>query len=152
MFATRRLQATLSLLQVKAITLAKMRDRMEGRTEGAMASTVFVDVRSPFEVEESGMIPGAVNIPMERLHEELAGCSDAYFQRTHRMDKALDPRAHRLVMYCRTAVRSEAAVIIAKELDYAAVDWYEGGWQEYTADPITEEDIEAYWRDVPPEA
>ena len=110
------------------VTLAELRERLgdEGLT--------IVDVRSPHEFEgvvgapcdpRQGHIPGAVNIPLERLAE----CRSAEQVR----ELVGLPAGEEIVAYCHVGQRSAFAVELLREVGYAARN-YAGSWHEWSRD------------------
>jgi rhodanese-related sulfurtransferase len=82
------------------------------------AKAVLVDARLPEEYEQ-GHIPGAINVPAERMKAEAA-----------RLPK---DRATPLIFYCRGTgcTLSHAAARAAAELGYGYVMIYQGGFPDW---------------------
>ncbi|HBV99284.1 MAG: hypothetical protein JL50_06490 [Peptococcaceae bacterium BICA1-7] len=74
-------------------------------------SVVLVDVREPGELEETGFIPGAVNIPLGQIEKRLGEIS----------------RDRKVVIYCRSGRRSAEAGKLLTEKGYTDVYNLEGG-------------------------
>jgi thiosulfate/3-mercaptopyruvate sulfurtransferase len=111
------------------IELAELRARL-----GEEALTVL-DVRSPYEFDgragahcdpRQGHIPGAVNLPFERILE----CRSAADVR------ALVglPEGAEVVAYCHSGSRSGFAVQVLRGAGYDARN-YAGSWHEWSRDP-----------------
>lgn len=71
----------------------------------------LLDVREPYELEETGYIPGAVNIPTGQVGERLNDL----------------PKDKKLVIYCRTGRRSAEAAKFLSGKGYGNVYNLEGG-------------------------
>ena len=111
------------------VELAELRARLG--EEGL----VVVDVRSPHEYEgvtgahcdpRQGHIPGAVNLPLERiLHchttEEIRALVGS-------------PEGTEVVAYCHSGHRSEFAVEVLRGAGYEARN-YVGSWHEWSREP-----------------
>lgn len=68
---------------------------------------VVVDVRKPAEIEESGAIPGAIHIPVEKVSERVAEL----------------PRDQELVFYCGGGGRASRAAQAAWDAGRRAVSY-----------------------------
>ncbi|WP_037281417.1 rhodanese-like domain-containing protein [Rubellimicrobium mesophilum] len=91
-----------------------------------LADVVFLDVREPSEVEASGKVAGALNIPRGMLDVQADPSSP-------RREAALDP-TKTVVTYCGVGGRAALAAARLKELGFADVrhmggfkDWAEKG-------------------------
>jgi rhodanese-related sulfurtransferase len=74
----------------------------EAFAKGVPANVQILDVRNKEEVEETGIIKGALNIPADLVAERLAEI----------------PKDKELVMHCSTGARAEMAYNILKEKGY----------------------------------
>lgn len=70
--------------------------------KGIPANVQIIDVRNKEEIEETGMIKGALNIPAGDIADRLAEI----------------PKDKELVLYCSTGARSEMAYNVLKEKGY----------------------------------
>lgn len=93
---------------------------------------VVVDVREPHELVDDGHIPGAVNIPLKHLEEDLLD----HFK----------PDSHSIVFCCRSGRRSMTAIDIAEGHGFRA-SHYKGGNQGYQKDPVTDKDIAQFLKE-----
>lgn len=99
----------------RAITAGEAQDMMAG------GDVTIVDVRTPQEYTE-GHIPGAINIPLDRIGTEQPA-------------ELADPGAE-LIVYCRTGVRSKQASDKLVDLVYEHVNDM-GGIVDWTGDVVT---------------
>ena len=108
------------------VTLAELRERL-----GAEDLRV-VDVRTPLEFEgaagahcdpRQGHIPGAVNVPLERILE----CGSAVEVR----DAIGLPEGTEVVAYCHSGIRSGFATEVLRGAGYQARN-YLGSWHEWS--------------------
>lgn len=89
---------------------------------------MFIDVREPLELQETGKIPGAINIPIttaiQSFHISPSDFEDMYgFERPDK-DKEL-------VFYCKAGVRAKAAAGLAKHAGWEKVGVYYGSWLDW---------------------
>ncbi|KAI4460212.1 thiosulfate sulfurtransferase rdl2 mitochondrial-related [Holotrichia oblita] len=90
---------------------------------------LLVDVREPKEIQESGIIPGAINIPLGTLENALKNVSSEEFLTTYNRQK---PQINTpLIFSCRSGNRSSKAETIALNLGYKDVKNYLGGWLDW---------------------
>jgi thiosulfate/3-mercaptopyruvate sulfurtransferase len=108
------------------MTLAELRERL-----GAEDLSV-VDVRTPLEFEgaagahcdpRQGHIPGAMNVPLERILE----CGSAVEVR----DAIGLPEGTEIVAYCHSGIRSGFATEVLRGAGYQARN-YLGSWHEWS--------------------
>lgn len=105
-------------------------DELRGRLDDA--ALTLLDVRTPLEFDGTagahcdprhGHIPGAVNLPLDRL-AECRSVEDV------RRVVGL-PEGAEIVAYCHTGQRSAFAVQILREVGYDARN-YPGSWHEWS--------------------
>ncbi|TQS34171.1 hypothetical protein Golomagni_05455 [Golovinomyces magnicellulatus] len=89
-----------------------------------------VDVREPHELQETGKIPGAINIPItsaiESFHIDEADFEDLHgFQRPE--------KDQTLVFYCKAGVRAKSAAALAQHAGWKSVGEYPGSWLDWDA-------------------
>ena len=92
------------------LTVAALRERLAESDD-----TVLVDVRGPGEVEATGMIPGAMLLPLPRLAEAAT---------------TLDP-ARPTVVYCSSGYRSSVAASVLSAAGFADVSDLLGGYDAW---------------------
>jgi len=96
-----------------------------------------VDVRNPNELEETGLIPGAVNIPLD-IFEQALKLDDASFEGQYGVRKP-DLDGSNMVINCRSGKRSLDALRIARNLGYHRSRHLPGGfllWKEKFEDSV----------------
>ncbi|KAG9256500.1 Rhodanese domain protein [Emericellopsis atlantica] len=92
-------------------------------TEGCAA-----DVREPAELQSTGRIPGAINIPIttavQSFHISNEDFEDMYgFERP--------PKDAHLVFYCKAGVRAKSAAGLAVHAGWESVGEYPGSWLDW---------------------
>ena len=112
---------------------------------------VLLDVRSPLEFEgerfwpsgatedtgRAGHVPGAVNVPIERLREEDDSFRPTEEMRTALQRAAVAPDQH-VIVYCTIGNRaSQAWFAMRYLLGYPNVSVYYGSWVEWGKSPGT---------------
>lgn len=95
---------------------------IEPEEAAGLSNVVFVDVREPSEVEASGKVKGAVNIPRGTL-EFRADPASA----TH--EAALDA-GKTIVTYCAAGGRAAMAAAVLKDMGYGDVR-HMGGFKDW---------------------
>jgi 3-mercaptopyruvate sulfurtransferase SseA len=108
------------------VTLTELRERL-GDDE-----LTLIDVRGPGEFEgvlgahcdpRQGHIPGAVNVPLDRI----VGCRDA-----EQVRAVIDlPEGAEIVVYCHSGSRSAFAAQVLREVGYDARN-YVGSWHVWS--------------------
>lgn len=92
---------------------------------------ILLDVRNPNELEETGKIGDAINVPLGEIVEAFK-LSDAEFQAKYAAP--LPPKdVEDMVVYCRSGVRAANACAELIELGYLKVNRYPGSWLEWSA-------------------
>eukprot|EP00760_Papus_ankaliazontas_P005914 PhM_4_TR12808/c0_g1_i1/m.32498 len=88
----------------------------------------LLDVRAPYEVERTGLIIGALSVPLHELHTALA-LSPKRFEEEYGF--LLPQKHHEVIFYCDHGPRSLAAYEIARHHGYQQLWVYEGGMREW---------------------
>jgi rhodanese-related sulfurtransferase len=87
------------------------------------------DTREPGELQSTGRIPGAINIP-------VSSQSDAWFISDEEFEDRFGferpEKDTELVMYCKAGVRSRAAAGLARQAGWESVGEYEGSWLDWS--------------------
>lgn len=100
-------------------------------TNSPIHRTYLIDVRTPEETHRYGMIPTAINIPVNVVQEVLGNdISPEEFEETYGIPK---PRQadHSLWFYCQHGMRSAAAAEVAESLGYQSVSNFGGSFAEW---------------------
>ncbi|KAK3699422.1 hypothetical protein QZH41_018579 [Actinostola sp. cb2023] len=74
------------------------------------------DVRTRKEIEETGKIPGATNIPLDEVRDAFSLTPDE-FEKTFKVPKPGKDDGN-ITFYCRTGRRAKKAIKIIQELGY----------------------------------
>ncbi|KHN97883.1 Rhodanese domain protein [Metarhizium album ARSEF 1941] len=91
---------------------------------------VIVDVREPLELQTTGKIPGAINIPVTSALQSFH-VSDADFEDMHGFERP--SRDATLLFYCKAGVRAKSAAGLAKLAGWENVGEYPGSWLDWEA-------------------
>ncbi|KRT80470.1 hypothetical protein AMK59_7742 [Oryctes borbonicus] len=90
---------------------------------------LLIDVREPKELLETGIIPGAINIPVATLEDVLKNLTPEEFLAKYQREKP--QRDTPIVFSCRSGNRSTKALDIALNLGYTNLKNYTGGWNDW---------------------
>jgi len=92
-------------------------------------SKLLIDVREPSELQETGELPGSINIPLSEVENTLKNTSaDDFMDRYGRPKPDLSSP---LVFSCRAGGRSKKAAETAAKLGFEDVSSYSGGWLDW---------------------
>ncbi|RKU47213.1 hypothetical protein DL546_008253 [Coniochaeta pulveracea] len=96
--------------------------------ESANPSVTIIDVREPGELQGTGHIPHAINIPITSYPDSFHISSEEFEDRFGfpRPDKDSE-----VVFYCKSGVRSRGAAGIAKDAGWKKVGEYPGSWMDW---------------------
>ncbi|GJQ81678.1 putative heat shock protein [Trypoxylus dichotomus] len=92
-------------------------------------NVLLVDVREPKELQETGIIPCAINIPLGTLENAFKDLTPEEFQAKYQREKPKTDTP--LVFSCRSGNRSAKALNIAVGLGYTNTKNYVGGWNDW---------------------
>ena len=99
---------------------AEIREVVPDELAGLMAQgAVLIDIREREELEETGMIPGAVHAPRGTLEWSVDPASERFIP-------SLDP-ARPVVLYCRSGARSALAAQQLEKMGYGHASSLQGG-------------------------
>ena len=93
----------------------------------------LIDVRRPEELQQTGKIGNALNVPLSELEEALS-LADEHFLHTYRAKKP--SKTDNIVFTCLAGVRSRRALLLAQALGYKKARHYVGGWEEWAAQEL----------------
>lgn len=96
---------------------------------------MLIDVREPWEIHESGKIPGSVNIPLDDVGEALQ-MNPKDFKEKYKEVKP--SKSDSLVFSCLAGVRSKKAMVTAVSLRFNSAQHYAGGWKEWATYELSE--------------
>ncbi|KAK3352342.1 Rhodanese-like domain-containing protein [Lasiosphaeria hispida] len=88
----------------------------------------IVDTREPRELEQTGRIPSAINIPITTRPDSFYMTDDEFEDRFGFPRPARDAE---IVFYCKAGVRSRGAASLAKEAGWTNVGEYPGSWLDW---------------------
>lgn len=88
----------------------------------------LADAREPGELEQTGFIPSAINIPVVTAPESFH-MSEQDFE--DRYGFARPGKEEELVFYCKAGVRSRALAALAREAGWKNVGEYPGSWLDW---------------------
>ncbi|KAK5653854.1 hypothetical protein OQA88_7778 [Cercophora sp. LCS_1] len=88
----------------------------------------LVDVREPGELQQTGWIPGAVNIPITSSPDSFHISEDEFEDRFGYPRPAKDTE---IILYCKAGVRGRAAAGLAKDAGWGNVGEYPGSWLDW---------------------
>lgn len=86
------------------------------------------DTREPGELEQTGSIPGALNIPISSRPESFF-ITDDEFEARYGYDRP--GKDTELIFFCKAGVRSRAAATLAKEAGWTNIGEYPGSWLDW---------------------
>ncbi|KAF7560765.1 hypothetical protein G7046_g3389 [Stylonectria norvegica] len=99
----------------------------------------LIDVREPYELYDTGKIPGAINIPITSAVQSFH-LSEEDFEDMHGFERP--PKDAELLFYCKAGVRARAAAGLAKHAGWAHVGDYPGSWLDWEANGGPVEKVE----------
>mmetsp|Transcript_33254 Transcript_33254/g.38719 ORF Transcript_33254/g.38719 Transcript_33254/m.38719 type:complete len:130 (-) Transcript_33254:88-477(-) len=112
------------------VDYAEVRDAIATRQSGS-TDVLLVDVRSPSEVRETGMIPTAINVPVSDVERVLSSATTpAAFEECYRVPKP-DQVKTMLIFYCAHGVRGVMGRRTAASLGYQRTRVYFGSWSDW---------------------
>ncbi|KAF2279213.1 Rhodanese-like protein [Westerdykella ornata] len=91
-------------------------------------SRILIDVREPSELQSTGTIPTALNIPITSQPDALLLGPEDFEDRFGFPKPGTDKE---VVFFCKAGVRSRAAAQIAKRAGYDKVGEYPGSWLDW---------------------
>lgn len=114
---------------MQRLSFALMQALAQKKLAGEEPNTHIVDVRGTDEVQSTGMIPTAVNIPLDQLDAALKASAED-FQKSYNVAKPAT--SDRIVTYCLRGGRADKAAGIFTAAGYSTVDVYPGSWTEWS--------------------
>jgi rhodanese-related sulfurtransferase len=89
---------------------------------------ILIDTREPAELQTTGAIPGALNVP-------ITSSPDAFFISSEEFEDRFGferpGKDKEVVFYCKSGVRSRAAAELAKAAGWTEVGEYPGSWMDW---------------------
>lgn len=90
----------------------------------------LTDVREPPELQQTGKIPGALNIPITSAVQSYH-ISPEDFEEMHGFERPSKDKT--LVFYCKAGIRAKSAAGLAKHAGWNSVGEYTGSWLDWEA-------------------
>jgi len=90
--------------------------------------TILIDTREPNELQETGTIPGSINIPITSKPDSFFISAEEF---EDRMGFERPGKEKEVVFYCRAGVRSRAAAELARQAGWEKVGEYSGSWLDW---------------------
>jgi rhodanese-related sulfurtransferase len=91
--------------------------------------TLLIDVREPQELQETGVIPGSINIPLGEVETVLKRTSPEDFLKRYGKEKP--GRSASIIFSCKSGKRSADAQDVAAKLGFDNTKNYLGGWLDW---------------------
>jgi len=91
---------------------------------------LLIDVRTPAEIEDTGRIPGSINIPLDNLYPKL-GSSTTQTEFSSQFGRKKPSSNTQIIFSCRSGKRAQKSAEKAIELGYTNVWVYEGSWIDW---------------------
>ncbi|XP_034938449.1 rhodanese domain-containing protein CG4456-like isoform X3 [Chelonus insularis] len=91
-------------------------------------SVLIIDVREPSEINETGQLPGSINIPMANVLTTL-NLSNEEFQ--NQFKKPKPEKNTKIILSCRSGMRSGKVQKELQKNGYNNTFNYVGGWLEW---------------------
>jgi 3-mercaptopyruvate sulfurtransferase SseA len=91
-------------------------------------SCATTDVREPAELQSTGRIPGAINIPITTAVQSFH-ISNEDFEEMYGFQRP--PKDAHLVFYCKAGVRAKSAAGLAAHAGWESVGEYPGSWLDW---------------------
>ncbi|ORC84314.1 Heat shock protein 67Bb [Trypanosoma theileri] len=100
------------------------------RNQSGESHIPIIDVRGEDEVSDTGMIPTAVNVPLNELADAVH-LKDSAFAEKYGSEKP--EKSKPVVLYCLKGMRAEKAREVLEQEGYTAINTYPGSWEEWSA-------------------
>jgi rhodanese-related sulfurtransferase len=117
---------TLSLPEVKATNT--FLTQVKALVEKPDPNRILIDTREPAELQATGTIPGALNIPITSQPDSFFITAEEFEDRFGFDRPGKDQE---VVFYCKAGVRSRAAAELAKQAGWGKVGEYQGSWLDW---------------------
>ncbi|XP_018330688.1 rhodanese domain-containing protein CG4456-like isoform X4 [Agrilus planipennis] len=92
---------------------------------------IVIDVREPSELKQTGVIPGSINIPLNKVEDAFKSLKDDEFQKVYGLPKPTTDSS--IIFSCLLGKRSQIALETIQKLGFKKVRNFKGGWQEWEA-------------------
>ncbi|XP_078068756.1 thiosulfate sulfurtransferase/rhodanese-like domain-containing protein 3 [Mustelus asterias] len=99
------------------------------------SKTIVIDVREPWEIKESGKIPGSINVPLEQMEQALKLNPSKFLETYNGM---MPSTSDKIVFSCVAGIRSKKALDAAASMGYSSALHFPGGWEEWVRHELSE--------------
>lgn len=89
---------------------------------------VLIDVREPSELQETGVIPGSINIPLGEVESALKLPPKEFHSK---FGRTKPDSSTEIIFSCKMGKRSADAQEIASKLGFTNIKNYTGGWLDW---------------------
>ncbi|KNC46055.1 rhodanese domain-containing protein [Thecamonas trahens ATCC 50062] len=111
------------LAMVGSIAKAELKTKLED-------GVYLIDVRTPDEVASTGIIPHAVNVPLDAIPPLFEYPSEESWEDAGL--PPLPPKDTPIIFYCRSGARSGMAANYAEQAGWTNTINYEGSWLDWS--------------------
>jgi len=98
--------------------------------ENPDSKRVLIDTREPEELQNTGTIPGSINIPVTSQPEAFFITAEEF---EDRFGFERPRKEQELVFYCKAGIRSRAAAALASQAGWTNIAEYPGSWTDWDA-------------------
>ncbi|KAK0182445.1 hypothetical protein PV327_000586 [Microctonus hyperodae] len=91
-------------------------------------NVLIIDVREQKEINETGKLPGSIHIPMGTVANMLNLMDDQFKKQ---FEKSKPNKDSKIILSCKSGMRSAAVQQELQKLGYQNVYNYAGGWSEW---------------------
>jgi rhodanese-related sulfurtransferase len=123
-YTSLKMQAFTSLILTNIANMPQVQAHLANPSPG----TILIDTREPNELQETGTIPGSINIPITSKPDSFFISAEEF---EDRMGFERPGKEKEVVFYCRAGVRSRAAAELARQAGWEKVGEYSGSWLDW---------------------
>ncbi|KAL5285572.1 TSTD3.2 family protein [Megaselia abdita] len=88
----------------------------------------LIDVRNVSELEETGILPSSLNIPVSELESAFSLSDDEFLVKYNRVKPSMDSE---IIFSCKLGGRAQKAADQAASRGFTNAKAYKGSWTEY---------------------
>ncbi|KAI5300810.1 hypothetical protein KEM55_004798 [Ascosphaera atra] len=104
------------------------------KVASSLPSARLIDVREPSELRSTGVIPGAVNIPLKTAPDAYSLPPDEFLDRFgyEKPGSSKDDENKDFIFYCLAGVRARSAAELARQAGFKGrIGVYDGSWKDW---------------------